>query len=114
MNTAICMLYRDGNDDKTTLTEVVAGEISFADVKTYLDEGKYFIPKDVGLPHPGITFLEKGYEWPTEADHPWVEVDEDSFEPTRNNPTTKPTAQELIAAFKTASEKGWPGQNKES
>jgi hypothetical protein len=44
MNTDIYYEYKDGSGYTQTNSVIVAGELAFADLEPYLDEGEYFIP----------------------------------------------------------------------
>lgn len=105
MNTKITYLYRDAANYKETESVVVSGRMSLGDVLLYLDEGEYFAPADVGLPHPG----PKLASWPDEDDdHCWCSLDAESFEPTDEDATL--TAAELLGRFRQAFAAGWPAQ----
>jgi hypothetical protein len=55
MNTRFTLLYRNGNNDKSTKQVVLSGEISPEQVHRIgemLDEGHHFIAAEVGFPSP--------------------------------------------------------------
>ncbi len=107
-NTRITYLYRDGCNCKQEETAVVAGALAFAQLLPCLDEGRYFAPGDVGLPHPQRRWAGRGYPFPTDNDHPWAELGECDLSPTDEPPTLPLTATELLARFRAAHAGGWP------
>lgn len=108
MNTRIRYLYRDASNFKQNGEIVVGGQITFADLEPFLDDGIYFVPEDVGLSHPGERWnTDLGLPFPTEDDHPSCELEEGSFEST--NDPAEVDAQVLIDRFRQASAAGWPG-----
>lgn len=114
MNTKIHYLYRDADNYKQHNEFVVRGEMTENDIDSILSclyEGEYFVPELVGLPCERFTDY-------TEADHPFCELDETSFEPTDEEPTEVwserlcsweegLSAEELVDAFEKAAEDGW-------
>ena len=101
-NTAVHYRYRDGSNYKRAATAIVNGRLSEAQIRELyatLDEGLYFLPTTVGLPH--CWFTDYGYD-PT-ADHPWHELPEGGIEPTDCEPTETGTAVELLARFQRCS-----------
>ena len=107
MNTRIEYLYRDANNYKVGNTAVVAGEIS-EDDRLYifdncLDDGEYFIPSKVGLPEK--TFVDLGYKYDAEADHPYFELE--SMELTDEHPTVNVTAEQVVERSKAFSDGNW-------
>lgn len=95
-NTCIAYLYRDASNYKSHNEAVVKGILSEEDIRTILEcrfEGEWFVPNKVGLP-------EKRFDdgW-TDDDHPYFELDEDSFSETDDDPTVEITAEELVQAF---------------
>lgn len=96
MNTRINYLYRDADNYKAYNSCVVAGEIAQEQIDTILDclmDGEYFVPRMVGLPEKKFDTYDPG------ADHPYFELDEDSFTPTDAAATVRVTAAELVNAF---------------
>lgn len=96
MNTRITYLYRDGSNYKQSESVVIQGELTFAEVEPYLDEGEYFIPGQVGLEDLQHRFGGKL----TMDDHPWHELKEDDFELTDDPLTGSITTQELLERFR--------------
>jgi hypothetical protein len=84
---------------------IVAGEVHFADIEPFLDEGEFFLPSTLGIPDLWAQRLRID----PDDDHPWhrFEFEEEDFKPTKRPATSKFTAESLIAAFKAASEAGW-------
>ena len=107
MNTRIAYLYRDANNYKVGNTAVVAGEISEEDrqyiFEHCLDDDEWFVPHKIGLPEK--TFVDLGYKYDAEADHPYFELQ--SIEPTDTPPTVDMTADELVERFKAYAGKNW-------
>jgi hypothetical protein len=97
MNTQITYLYRDACNNKQVADGVVEGQLTFVDVQPYLNEGKYFIPGQVGLEDLQHRFGEKL----TVDDHPWHELNEDDFEATDDPPTLSMRAEALLERFRT-------------
>lgn len=106
-NTRISYLYRDANNNKRHGDVVIEGELTFEQLQPYLDEGEYFAPEDVGLPHPGTRFAGG---FPIVSDHPWCKLADDDVEPTRKPATVNVTAAELLEKFKQAAAAEWPAQ----
>lgn len=98
-NTRIHYMYRDASNYKRGKTIVVEGEIRYDQIKSFLDEDAWFIASQVGLEDIQLSWESDGYQFPTEDDHVYSELNEDDFEPTEDNPTVKITAQELLANF---------------
>lgn len=109
MNTRIRYVYRDANNYKESDSVVVAGRMTFEDLRSLFDEDEDgFIPTDVGWRHPGRKF-STGF--PTDADHPWCDIGPDGFEETEDAPTDLRTPAEIVDAFRRARDAGWPGGN---
>jgi len=98
-------MYRDAANYKTGAEVVVQGYFRWRDILKYLDEGEYFIPQDVGL-DPVNSWAG---DFDEELDHPWHELVDVGT--TQDKPTISMTGAELLAAFKTAHESGWPTQH---
>ena len=84
MNTRIDYLYRDGSNYKFPHHAIVKGEITEDQKKRILnslDDGIWFVPSKVGFECDYAT----GYE-PNEDDHPFCELDDDSFSFTDEDP----------------------------
>ena len=98
-NTKIYYLYRDASNYKKGNEAIVEGAITQEQIDTImdcLDEGEYFIPKQVGLP-------EVRFDKITEDDHCWFELDKYGFTATDEEPTVRMTIDELVEKFKAAS-----------
>lgn len=77
MNTRIDYLYRDGSNFKTVSAIVLAGDFTpamVAQIRASLDEGKFFIPGQVGLPDLQNRFSPA--LWDPDRDHPFHELGE--------------------------------------
>lgn len=95
-NTKITYLYRDASNYKMTTEVILKGEITEEGKQTILDnleDGEYFIPRQVGLP-------ENRFEELTEDDHCYFELDENSFEITDLPATEDMTVKELVEKFR--------------
>jgi len=116
MNTKISYLYRDASNYKEHNEVIVSGEFTSNDLKRIsrcLDEGEFFIPRDVGLPENRIT------PYRTDDDHCWFEMEiwenedgtyDGGFKLTDDEPTVDLDMQELVRNFenvKTWNETGW-------
>jgi len=100
VNTKISYLYRDADNYKVWNDCIIPGVLTKeqqAMILGCLDEGEYFIPSLVGLPEK--TFTDLGYSYDEQADHPWFELGEASFERTTAPATVKITPEELVSAF---------------
>src|SRR5699024_10207670 len=76
MNTRITYLYRDASNWKKYNEVVVSGTFTadqVSEIVGCLNDGEYFIPKQVGFP-------EIRFEKITEDDHCWFELCENDFE----------------------------------
>lgn len=94
MNTRINYLYRDAGNYKVHNEAVICGEMTAEQEKVImdsLDEGIYFIPRQVGL--EGRRF--DSYD--PSVDHPWFEWQ--GYELTEDAPTAELTAEGLTEAF---------------
>lgn len=94
-NTEIYYLYRDASNYKKGNTVIVSGTFSEEQIDTIiecLDEGEYFIPKQVGLPE------ERFGKW-TKDDHCWFELNRDGFRKTEAMATVAITAEALVSNF---------------
>ena len=49
MNTRIEYMYRDGANNKQWHTVIIAGTLTKDQLTPYLEQGRYFIPSQVGL-----------------------------------------------------------------
>lgn len=103
VNTELCYLYRDGCNNKLRETVVLEGRITAEqkrEIMRKLDEGRWFIPSQVGLEDLQPRWAKKGYPFPTDDDHVWHELESIRQVPARDNPPTVAlTAQELYEAF---------------
>lgn len=95
MNTMFHILYRDAHNYKAIGGATVAGfdPDAISRIEAALDEGQFFIPRQVGLERPRFTF---GRKFDPEVDHPWCEL---TLEATDRNPTDPRTIFELADAF---------------
>lgn len=76
--TEIHIRYRDANNNKEGTTLTFDGAITAQQITQLvsdLDDGLYFIPTQVNLPHLG----ERLTNFPNEADHAWHELDTDEI-----------------------------------
>lgn len=93
VNTRINYLYRDADNYKKYQSVIVKGEFTscqILEMESLLNEGMYFIPRQVGLPE--VRFPE-----PSSADHCWFEWE--GTETTADDPTEEITAAELYKNF---------------
>lgn len=105
-NTKITYLYRDASNYKIWEEVVVSGHISFAEIEPCLDGG-FFIASQVGLPDLQGRWGEMGYDFPSDDDHVYVEIDADDIHPTADAPTVALSASELLDRFKQTASNGW-------
>ncbi len=97
MNTKIYYLYRDASNYKVQNVCVIPGVVTREQIQEIiecLDDGEYFIPHLVGLPE------RKFDTYDTQDDHPFFELSEDGFEPTKETATLELTPAELVEAFR--------------
>jgi hypothetical protein len=99
MNTRIHYMYRDASNYKKHTDIVVAGVITFDQIKDFLQDDEFFIAGDVGLSDLQTQWGDEGYKFSTEDDHVFSELSEEDFEPTEDAPTVGITAGELLANF---------------
>lgn len=97
-------MYRDGGNWKKHNTFEVTGYLDLAKLQEYCDSDDTFIPGDVGWP----SLSPYDETEPTEDDHPWHEIT--NVELLQFEPENAPTAEEVMAAFRLASELGWQSQ----
>lgn len=100
-NTKINYLYRDAWNYKQLNTVIINGEITKEQIETiisYLNEGEYFIPSQVGLP-------EKRFDKISVSDHCWFELEADDFIITEESVTIDMTVEKLVMAFKQVNHK---------
>lgn len=103
-NTLITYLYRDGCNYKQWNEAVLCGKITkkqIAAILSCLDEGLYFIPRQVGLEE--IRF--SGYD--PDSDHAWFELTSDDFQTVDRPATSDLSVSDLTDAFQKAAEDGW-------
>ena len=105
VSTKVTYLYRDGSNYKQWNEVIVSGALDPDAIAHCLREGDFFIPQAVGLPALQNRFATQGYDFPTEDDHVWHEID--AIEPTLEPPTLDASAVEITQRFKDASERGW-------
>ena len=95
MNTIINYQYRDASNWKQHNEAIVQGTLTEEQIDTIincLEDGEYFIPRQIGLPE--IRFAEI-----CEDDHCWFELDRAGFEITERCPTVQLTAKEVVGRF---------------
>lgn len=95
MNTRISYLYRDASNYKQHNEVIVSGTFTEEQIDTIigcLDEGEYFIPRQIGFPE--IRFGEI-----TEDDHCWFELSRDCFEETDAKPDIEMLPEEVVEKF---------------
>ena len=104
-NTKIFYLYRDACNYKTQNQIIVSGTVSDDQVSEILAccEGEYFIPEQIGWD------LLRGWDV-TEDDHPYAELDADSFQLTDEPATSSMTIDEVVMAFKSSKDKWDPAK----
>jgi len=109
MNTRLSYMYRDGGNYKFYADCVVAGRVTWEELKAYVDNDFCFIPFNAGLPC-GQAGAQKYASFPDDTDHVYNEMYEDgsSVEATKATPTVLMTAKQLLAKFKEQHEKSWP------
>jgi hypothetical protein len=105
MNTHVTYHYTDAANYHLTGGFVVAGELHFAAIEPFLDEGEFFLPRPFGLPD---LWAQRPRIDPDD-DHPWhrFEYGEEDFLPTTRPATSIFTAESLIEAFRAAHAAGW-------
>lgn len=94
-NTAVTLLYRDGDNYKAAATVVFSGRLSERDRQRFhdaLDEGRYLIGTQVGLAHLGSGEFP---DFPSASDHVWHEVD--AIADTDAPPTDPRTITDFVA-----------------
>jgi len=125
MNTAFNYMYRDGGNNKSYGTVVLAGEITEAQKERFakaLNEGEYFIASQVDVPEVFLWDPEADYDpddpstYPEELgagkyfiwddmDHSWHEFMD--FDTTQAEPTDPRTIEQFVQAFERAKKAGW-------
>jgi hypothetical protein len=112
MNTRITYTYRDASNYKATDSFVALGEITSEQIDRILaclDQGESFIPSQVGLRdlQPDLQIWDSPRELDEDGhnpdDHPWHELEADSFQPTDESADTSLTVEDLVEAFEAAS-----------
>lgn len=105
LNTRVSYLYRDASNYKRQNTAIVRGVLSKQEQRAILDslnEEKYFIPHQVGLP-------EKRFStWSEQDDHCWFELAPDFAEICYDTPTVNLDCAQLTANF-IAAKDNWDG-----
>lgn len=102
-NTHIDYLYRDSGNFKAFGQVVVVGQITFHEVKPFLDQERYFSPEMVGFPRLSI----EGHPFDSDLDHDWCELEERDFKPTEEAPTLDVHARSLLELFRAGAFGGW-------
>jgi hypothetical protein len=98
LNTKFGYFYRDACNYKTYNEVVLEGKLEKIFLKQFLFEGTFFVPSEIGLPDLQ-SFPLKVY------DHIWHEID--FCESTKEKPTVKISANELLKYFKISYGKNW-------
>ena len=99
LNTQMNYMYRDAANYKTHYEIVVGGKINEKQkeiIRSACEENTYFIPRAIGL-EGGFTEMDTEYD--PELDHPWCEINENSFTLTRKKADSGFTVEELVEAF---------------
>lgn len=99
MNTCICFIYRDAENNKLPNRCVIREKVTeeqVAEILNCCDPGGMFIPSKVGM--PGEQFA--GYN--PEYDGPYFELGRCSFSETTAEPEIDMTGEELVTAFRNA------------
>lgn len=112
VTTVFPVMYRDADNYKRHSTIVVAGTFTdeqFEALRETLDQGEFYAPVDVGLPH----LLDDSLWSQTDKDHCWHEMDVDDHDvlPLPAGATVQfesPSA--MIEQFTAAASAGWPDQ----
>lgn len=99
MNTEIHYMYRDASNYKRGKRVVVAGELTFEQLRPFLSDGCNFIAGDVGLDDLQLTWQEDGFDFPTDDDHVYSEITDGDLQPTADEPTVDISAAELLVKF---------------
>lgn len=100
MNTKIGYLYRDADNYKVwneVVIEGVLNDVQKQIIQKCLLDGEYFIPHAVGLPEK--TFVDLGYRYDEQADHPYFEFSGDNINMTCELPTVNINAIRLTLNF---------------
>lgn len=97
MNTRISYLYRDGDNYKQSHEVVVSGELTLEQIQPFLLDGENFIASQVGLQDIQTMWKELGFEFPTDQDHVFCEMEDMEF--TEEKPTSELTASQLLFNF---------------
>lgn len=98
MNTRISYLYRDASNYKKHNEVVVEGVFTDDQIRTIiscLNDGEYFIPRQIGFPE--VRFGEI-----TEDDHCWFELCEEDFEEVELGSTINLLPDEIVRRFESA------------
>lgn len=100
MNTKISYLYIDADNYKVWNEVVIKGVLTVVHkqvIQKCLLDGEYFIPRAVGLPEK--TFVDLGYRYDAQADHPFFELSVDNISTTCELPTVSISARCLTRSF---------------
>lgn len=100
-NTRFSYLYRDASNYKKANAVVIRGAFLHSDEETILaslNEGEFFIPRQVGLP-------EERFDKLSEDDHCWFEYMEMGL--TDAKPTIDLSVAQLVERFRAVGSSGW-------
>lgn len=98
MNTRISYLYRDASNYKKYNEVVVEGVFTEDQIRTIiscLNDGEYFIPRQIGFPEVRFGKI-------TEDDHCWFELCEEDFEEVELGSTINLLPDEIVRRFESA------------
>ena len=95
MNTEFHYTYRDASNYKAYNTVVLSGELTFEQLRPFLDDGENFIPYDVGLDE----LQEELPGFPKSDDHVWHELSGHDLTPTNAEPNCHMSAESLLSNF---------------
>ncbi len=98
MNTIFSYLYRDAGNYKFYNKLVLLGVLRSDQIVSYLNEGTYFIPSEVGMPDLQPDLF-------TRDDHIWHEID--SIQCTTEEPSCDLSAHMVIERFRIAKICNW-------
>lgn len=104
MNTLVSYVYGRVGRYVQTRSFVVTGVVTFEELEPFLDDGKFFVPEDVGLKHPEPV---EGYVRVPRNDGPFYELSD--LSETTFSSDVGMDAMSLIERFRAAHAAGWPG-----
>ena len=104
-NTRVSYMYRDANNYKYYAHVVVAGELRYDEIASYLDDGEHFIVGEISEHWEEPQYQAEGF--PTTDDHTWCEIEREDVELTDEEPTVPESAAEVVQRFKSAHSHQW-------